>query len=192
VLEPCAAVSRQAACVSATSSTQSPPHCCRHRHSYSLGALAADRLPAVPKMVAMWRPLTLNPLTTTIVAPPSNASKWQMGFNSAFKGLGCVAMERHLNCQYIFCARCNTVLLESDRSLTAPECAGSLLPRLGRLDGPSLPETASSFSKHTVLCYFRSTPFLLHTVPLLHLSIRTALQTTLQFAGYLRHYYITA
>jgi hypothetical protein len=24
---------------------------------------------------------------TTIVAPPINASKWQMGFNSAFKGL---------------------------------------------------------------------------------------------------------
>ena len=32
-------------------------------------------------------PLTLSLLTTTIVAPPSNASKWQMGFNSAFKGL---------------------------------------------------------------------------------------------------------
>ena len=31
--------------------------------------------------------LTLNLLTTTIVAPPSNASKWQMRFNSAFKGL---------------------------------------------------------------------------------------------------------
>ena len=31
--------------------------------------------------------LTLNLLTTTRVAPPSNASKWQMGFNSAFKGL---------------------------------------------------------------------------------------------------------
>jgi len=31
--------------------------------------------------------LTLNLLTTTIGAPPSNASKWQMGFNSAFKGL---------------------------------------------------------------------------------------------------------
>ena len=31
--------------------------------------------------------LILNLLTTTIVAPPSNASKWQMGFNSAFKGL---------------------------------------------------------------------------------------------------------
>jgi hypothetical protein len=32
-------------------------------------------------------PLTLNLLTTTIVAPPSNASKLQTGFNSAFKGL---------------------------------------------------------------------------------------------------------
>jgi hypothetical protein len=31
--------------------------------------------------------LTLNLLSTTIVAPPSNASKWQMGFNSAFKVL---------------------------------------------------------------------------------------------------------
>jgi hypothetical protein len=31
--------------------------------------------------------LTINLLTTTIVAPPSNASKWQMGFNSTFKGL---------------------------------------------------------------------------------------------------------
>jgi hypothetical protein len=31
--------------------------------------------------------LTPNLLTTTIVALPSNVSKWQMGFNSAFKGL---------------------------------------------------------------------------------------------------------
>jgi hypothetical protein len=31
--------------------------------------------------------LTLNLLTTTIVAPPSNVSKWQMGLNSVFKGL---------------------------------------------------------------------------------------------------------
>jgi hypothetical protein len=31
--------------------------------------------------------LTLNLLMTTIFAPPSNASKWQMGFNSAFEGL---------------------------------------------------------------------------------------------------------
>jgi hypothetical protein len=34
--------------------------------------------------------LTLNLLTTTIVAPPSNASKWQMGFNSAFKVLSTI------------------------------------------------------------------------------------------------------
>ena len=27
---------------------------------------------------------SFNLLTTTIVAPPSNASKWQMGFNSVF------------------------------------------------------------------------------------------------------------
>jgi hypothetical protein len=31
--------------------------------------------------------LTLNLLMTTIVAPSSNVSKWQMGFISAFKGL---------------------------------------------------------------------------------------------------------
>ena len=36
--------------------------------------------------------LTLNLLTTTIVAPPSNASKWQMGFNSAFKGLTAIGL----------------------------------------------------------------------------------------------------
>ena len=41
--------------------------------------------------------LTLNLLTTTIVAPPSNASKWQMGFNSVFKGLMlCDVMQRSL------------------------------------------------------------------------------------------------
>jgi len=38
-------------------------------------------------------------LTTTIVAPPSNASKWQMGFNSAFKGLSTVS------CLIIFIVR---------------------------------------------------------------------------------------
>jgi hypothetical protein len=31
--------------------------------------------------------LTLNLLTTIIVAPRSNANKWQMGFNLVFKGL---------------------------------------------------------------------------------------------------------
>ena len=44
------------------------------------------------KVLVLSRPevagrLTLNLLTTTIVAPPSIASKWQMGFNSALKGL---------------------------------------------------------------------------------------------------------
>ena len=38
-------------------------------------------------VASCWLCLTLNLLMTTIVAPPSNASKWQMGFNSAFKGL---------------------------------------------------------------------------------------------------------
>ena len=37
--------------------------------------------------VVIYLLLTLNLLTTTIVAPPSNVNKWQMGFNSAFKGL---------------------------------------------------------------------------------------------------------
>jgi hypothetical protein len=41
--------------------------------------------------------LTLNLLTTTIVAPPSNASKWQMGSNSAFKGLN-VTCIRNARC----------------------------------------------------------------------------------------------
>jgi hypothetical protein len=36
--------------------------------------------------------LTLNLPTSTIVAPPSNASKWQMGFNSAFKGLNNIVL----------------------------------------------------------------------------------------------------
>jgi len=48
--------------------------------------------------------LNLNLLTTTIVAPPSNDSKWQMGFNSAFKGLkihlrnstGCLLRNKHI------------------------------------------------------------------------------------------------
>jgi hypothetical protein len=42
--------------------------------------------------------LTLNLLTTTIVAPPSNASKWQMGFNSAFKGLISLIYRSKIRC----------------------------------------------------------------------------------------------
>jgi len=45
--------------------------------------------------------LTLNLLTTTMVAPPSNASKCQMGFNSAFKGL-----KYTYNVKYMHCIQC--------------------------------------------------------------------------------------
>jgi hypothetical protein len=45
--------------------------------------------------------VTLNLLTTTIVAPPSDASKWQMGFNSTFKGLTVI---------YVPCGAINTNL----------------------------------------------------------------------------------
>ena len=34
--------------------------------------------------------LTLRPLTSYIYGAPSNASIWQMGFNSAFKGLNTI------------------------------------------------------------------------------------------------------
>jgi hypothetical protein len=42
---------------------------------------------ACPHNIHVYCSLTINLLTTTIVAPPSNASKWQMGFNLASKGL---------------------------------------------------------------------------------------------------------
>ena len=42
--------------------------------------------------VAQW--LTLNLLTWNIWRVPNNASRWQMGFNSAFKGLRCCATNR--------------------------------------------------------------------------------------------------
>ena len=47
--------------------------------------------------------LTLNLLTTTIVAPPSNTKKWQMGFNSAFKGLKNNSYRPHVSAE--FCQR---------------------------------------------------------------------------------------
>ena len=47
--------------------------------------------------------LTLNLLTTTIVAPPSNASKWQMGFNSAFKGLRAFVAYDRVKATYVSC-----------------------------------------------------------------------------------------
>ena len=40
---------------------------------------------------------------TTIVAPPSNASKWQMGFNSVFKGLkAAVCDSEELVCEFLY------------------------------------------------------------------------------------------
>jgi len=53
--------------------------------------------------------LTLNLLKTTIVAPPSNASKWQTGFNSAFKGLNTLIVE--LKSKALIChVRVNTLV----------------------------------------------------------------------------------
>jgi len=39
------------------------------------------------EFVTRRQPLTLNPPTSKIWWVPNNASRWQMGFNSAFKGL---------------------------------------------------------------------------------------------------------
>jgi hypothetical protein len=50
-------------------------------------------------------PLTLNLLMSTIVAPPCSANKWQMGFNSAFKGLTWFSI-------CVFDHPCSGVLLE--------------------------------------------------------------------------------
>ena len=56
-----------------------------------------DLILAITLTDMLWINLTLNLLTTTIVAPPSNASKWQMGFKSTFKGFkietGCLMWE---------------------------------------------------------------------------------------------------
>ena len=60
-------------------------------HSLSSGAALQTQSAAAHKGVI----LTLNLLTTTIVSPTSNASKWQMGFNSAFKGLNIPKHECH-------------------------------------------------------------------------------------------------
>ena len=52
--------------------------------------------------------LTLNLLTSTIVALSSNASKWQMRFNSAFKGLN-IKILRNTG-QYHNCLMLNLVV----------------------------------------------------------------------------------
>jgi hypothetical protein len=56
--------------------------------------------------------LTLNLLTTTIVAPPSNASKWQMGFNSAFKRLTITVGRMRAVCSLLSTVYCTAVYRE--------------------------------------------------------------------------------
>jgi hypothetical protein len=64
--------------------------------------IITDARRCVPNAVIK-RDLTLNLLTTTIVAPPSNASKWQMGFNSAFKGLKVLSVKQaERNCSVTY------------------------------------------------------------------------------------------
>jgi hypothetical protein len=55
----------------------------------------------VLKFKRKFRRLKVNLLKTTIVAPPSNASKWQMGFNSAFKGLKYISVQFKENIPWI-------------------------------------------------------------------------------------------
>ena len=54
---------------------------------YTTGHSAVERINGTFFSIELVSILTLNLLTTTIVAPSSNASKWQMGINSVFKGL---------------------------------------------------------------------------------------------------------
>ena len=42
--------------------------------------------------------LTLTLLTWTVWRAPTNASKWRMGFNSAFKGLNRIGLDRGALC----------------------------------------------------------------------------------------------
>jgi hypothetical protein len=61
---------------------------CRcHLNSYSKSVLSDYRNIIEVQNLNVVPSLTLNLPMSTIVAPPSNASKWQMGFNSVFKGL---------------------------------------------------------------------------------------------------------
>ena len=84
-------------------------------------------------------PLTLNLLTTTIVAPPSNASKWQMGFNSAFKGLITILFHKlfhtilyQLNISHIRALKVYFSLHNMTNIHTCLYCTNELLLLVGR------------------------------------------------------------
>ena len=51
--------------------------------------------------------LTLNPLTWKIWWAPNNASRWQMGFNSAFKGFNKLTLHQQ---NIIFHSQCNVLI----------------------------------------------------------------------------------
>jgi len=73
--------------------TQPGPNCNNHSNHITSSCLhLSPRVPAnhLRFVTAMWGEkwvLTLNPLTWKIWWAPNNASKWQMGFNPAYKGL---------------------------------------------------------------------------------------------------------
>jgi len=95
--------------------------------------------------------LTLSLLTTTIVAPPSNASKWQMGFNSAFKGLMSLppfyGKGPSLNLVYLQCRKHRSSLLKDTKCEWFPHLVIVVLRMLWKLtflaDFKSLPHSFS-------------------------------------------------
>ena len=54
---------------------------------WSTGVTIVHYIVSLSELTAFLKLLTLILLTWTIWRAPTNASKWRMGFNSAFKGL---------------------------------------------------------------------------------------------------------
>ena len=77
--------------------------------------------------------LTLNLLTTTIVAPPSNTSKWQMGFNSAFKGL--ILLQRANSDKILQNTYTTTTTTNNNNNNNKGKGNGKVHPRTGH-EGP--------------------------------------------------------
>ena len=106
--------------------------------------------------------LTLNLLTTTIVAPPSNASKWQMGFNSAFKGLKRVEAKQR-SCYWRFLIRrvsYTTSTLPTGKQLrrnstwrSCDVCVNQIAEKTGKMAGWRLdPATRQCDRTHFTSC----------------------------------------